>query len=109
MFYQADIGESSKSCSQSQATIQVSTNQEAANVPKGMVLEKKTLNLLALLMAHTEGNSLTVTVVPRPSTLAPPLPSPFEATKKKRKREKHSRKEGFKEGGNIANLPTRTL
>ena len=109
MFYQADIGESSKSCSQSQATIQVSTNQEAANIPKGMVLEKKTPDLLAVLTAHTEGNSLAMSVVLRPSMLDPPLPSPSEATKKKRKREKHSGKEGFKEGGNIANLPTRTL
>ena len=48
-----------------------------------MVLEEKTPDLLALLMAHTEGNSLVVPVVPRPPMLAPALPSPSKATKKK--------------------------
>ena len=72
-----------------------------------MVLEKKTPDLLAVLTAHTEGNSLAMTVVLRPSMLDPPLPSPSEATKKKRKREKHSGKEGFKDGGKYSQPPNK--
>lgn len=43
---------------------QVSTNQEATNIPEGMGFEEKTPPLLALLTAHTEGSSLAVAVVP---------------------------------------------
>ena len=43
---------------------QVSTNQEEANIPKGMVLEEKTPDLLALLSTHVGGASSAVPVVP---------------------------------------------
>ena len=43
---------------------QISTSQEEANILEGMVLEEKTLDLLALLTAHTRGASLVVLMVP---------------------------------------------
>lgn len=65
---------------------QVSTNQKAANIPKGMGFEEKTPNLLALLTAHVGGFSPTVAVVPRPPILAPMRASSDDAADKKWKR-----------------------
>lgn len=42
----------------------MSTSQEASGTPKAMILEEKTLDLLALLTTHAEGNAPTVAVVP---------------------------------------------
>ena len=42
----------------------ISTILEEANTPEGIVLEEKTPDLLALLIAHTRGASLVVSVVP---------------------------------------------
>ena len=51
-----------------------------------MVLEEKTLDLLALLIAQVGGNAPMVLVVPRLPTLAPPHPSATEVAEKKRKK-----------------------
>lgn len=48
-----------------------------------MVLEEKTPDLLAMLTAHIEGNSLVVPVVPRPPMLAPPYPLPLRLPRRK--------------------------
>lgn len=98
MFYWVDIRKSSESHFLPWVIAQVSTNQKAIDIPEGMVLEEKTPDLLALLTAHTEGNSLVVPVVPRPPMLAPPLPSTSKATEKKRKRGRQSEKESSKKG-----------
>ena len=62
------------------------------------MLEEKTLDLLALLIAHTGGTALVVPVVPRPSTLAPPYPSAADAAEKKRKMGKQIDKKSSEEG-----------
>lgn len=62
------------------------------------MLKKKTPDLLTLPMTYAGDNSPAMPVIPRPPMLAPPLLSPFEAAKKKRKRGKHSRKESFEKG-----------
>lgn len=51
-----------------------------------MVLEEKTLDLLALLTAHAGGTSPAVPVVPRPPTPAPIRASFGDVADKKRKR-----------------------
>lgn len=61
-----------------------------------MVLEEKTLDLLALLTAHVGGDTLMVPIVPRPPTPAPLHTPAIDAPEKKRKRGKWS--EGFEEG-----------
>ena len=62
-----------------------------------MVLEEKTLDLLVLLTAHAGRDSPIVSVVHRPPTPIPPLPSRFEAAKKKRKRGRQSDKKSSEE------------
>lgn len=53
-----------------------------------MVLEVKTPNLLALLIAHAGGDSPMVLIVPRPPTLALAYAATIDVTEKKRKRGK---------------------
>lgn len=65
---------------------QVSTSQKEANIPEGMVLEEKTLDLLALLTAHAGGASQAIPVVPRPTTSAPTQASSSDTADKKRKK-----------------------
>lgn len=55
-----------------------------------MVLEEKTLDLLALFTAHAGHNTPTVPVVPRPPTPAPTRAPSGDASEKKRKRGKGS-------------------
>lgn len=74
----------------------MSTNQEAPEIPEAMVLEEKTPDLLALLIAHVRGVSPAVFMVPQPPTPASARASSGDATKKKRKKGKGS--EGTKEG-----------
>jgi len=69
---------------------QVSTSQEATNILEAMVLEEKTLNLLALLSAHVGGDALVVPIEPRPPTLAPSHVPTTDAPEKKRKRGKQT-------------------
>ena len=61
-----------------------------------MVLEKKTLNLLALLTTHAEGNSPMVPVVLQPLTPTLAQVATAEVVEKKRKRGKAT--EGSDEG-----------
>ena len=55
-----------------------------------MVLEEKTLNLLALLSAHVRGDAPVVPIEPRPPTLAPSHVPTADAPEKKRKRGKQT-------------------
>ena len=91
IFYREDLENSPTPTHHHLATAQVSISQEATNIPKAMVLEEKTLDLLALLTTHVGGNSPVVPIIPRP-----PTPAPAQAVKKKRKRGKAT--EGSKEG-----------
>ena len=61
-----------------------------------MVLEEKTLDLLALLTAHVGGDFLVMLIVPRPPTLALAHAALANVIKKKRKRGKTI--EGSEEG-----------
>lgn len=71
VFYQQeDTGDAPSSSPQRLPLAQVSSNQEAINVPEGMGFEEKTPDLMALLNAHAGGNILIVAVVPRPLTPA---------------------------------------
>nr|POF04381.1 hypothetical protein CFP56_64542 [Quercus suber] len=68
-----------------------------------MVLEKKTPDLLVLPTTHAGRDSPVVSVVHRPPTPIPPLPSCSEAVEKKRKRGRQSGKESSEE---VEILPT---
>jgi len=91
IFYREDPENSPTPTHHHLATAQVSISQEATNIPKAMVLEEKTLDLLALLTTHVGGNSPVVPKNPRLPTLAL-----AQAIKKKRKKGKAT--EGSKEG-----------
>ena len=67
---------------------QVSTSQEALDIPEAMVLEEKTPDLLALLTTHAGDDSPVVPIVPRPPTPAPAHATTAKVIKKKRKRGK---------------------
>ena len=96
VFYQEDPEDSLAPTHHHLTTAQVSTNQEASNIPKEMVLEEKTLDLLALLTAHVRGDSPVVLIVPRPPTLAIAHAAIANVIKKKRKKGKTT--EGSEEG-----------
>ena len=55
-------------------TIAVSDDQEATEIPEGMMIEKRLPGLLSLLESHAGDATLEVLVVPRPSMPAPPPP-----------------------------------
>ena len=74
VFYRADSEDTPDPNNSPCVTAQISTNQEAFDIPEGMVLEEKTPDLLALLTAHAGGNAPAVPVVPRPPTLVSPHP-----------------------------------
>ena len=84
-FYRADPKDSLALAHCHLVAAQVSKSQEATNVPEAMVLEEKTLDLLALLTAHAGGDTLMVPIVPRPPTPAPPHTPTTNAHEKKRK------------------------
>lgn len=96
VFYQEDPEDSPALTCLHLVVAQVSTSQEALNVTEAMVLEEKTLDLLALLTAHAGGDSPMVPIVPRPPTPALAQIATLEATKKKRKRGKATK--GTEEG-----------
>ena len=80
--------------------IVVSVNQEAIQVPEGMVIEKRVPDLLSLLESHVSEATTEISVVPRPST---PAPAPFpqiDPVDNKRKRDKNARN-GIVEKGEI--------
>ena len=91
VFYQEDPKDSLAPTYHHLTTAQVSTNQEALNIPKEMVLEEKTPDLLALLTAHAGGDSSIVLIVPRPLTLALAHAAIANVTKRKGKGEKQLR------------------
>lgn len=88
VFYQANSEDTLEPSNHPCVTAQISTSQEASDILKGMVLEEKMSNLLALLIAHTDGNAPVVPVVPQPPTPIPPHPSIVEVAEKKRRRGK---------------------
>ena len=64
-----------------------------------MVLEEKTLDLLALLTTHSRGASLAVPMVPRPPTLTPTRASSSDVVLKREKEAKGGKgPEGAEEG-----------
>lgn len=71
--------------SRPRATAQVNINQGIADIPKGMVIQKKTLNLLALLESQVGGATTEVPADPRPPT---PLPAQSFPTEPKEKEER---------------------
>lgn len=77
VFYRADFKDSLAPIHCPLVATQVSTSQEITNVPKAMVLQEKTLDLLALLTAYTRGDAPVVPIIPRPPTSAPLLTSPL--------------------------------
>ena len=96
VFYQEDPKDSLAPTRHHLVVAQVSTRQEATNVPEVVVLEEKTSDLLALLTAHARGNSPVVPIIPRPPTPALAQVAIAEAVEKKRKRGKAI--EGLEEG-----------
>ena len=67
------------------AVVAISANQEADQVPEGMVIEKRIPDLLSLLESHTSDATSEILVVPRPPS---PTPSQTDPVDKKRKRDK---------------------
>ena len=96
VFDQPDHAESSKACLPHQVTVQVSIDQEIMDVLEGMVLQKRTLNLLALLESHVGSATLELTVGLLPlSCLGLPL---LSLERKRKKRDKKFGKEVSEEG-----------
>ena len=64
VFDQPNLAEYSEASLNRQFTVQVSTNQEILHVPEGMVLQKRTPNLWALLESHVGSATLEVWMDP---------------------------------------------
>lgn len=78
--------------------VAISANQEAIQVPEGMVIEKRVLDLLSLLESHARKATLKISVVLRPPTPAP-APSPqIDPVDNKRKMDKKARNGVIEEG-----------
>lgn len=80
----------------------VRANQEAIQVLKGMVIEKRVPNLLSLIESHAGEAAPEISVVSRPPTPTPtptPAPSPrIDPVDNKRKRENKARNGVIEEG-----------
>ena len=87
MFDWPEFAESSGTSLRCQSTIRVSSNQESANLLEAMVLNKRTLNLLAFLESHAGDATLEVAVNPHPPTIAQSWASLVESLEKKRERD----------------------
>ena len=87
------------------AVVVVSANQEATQVPEGMVIEKRVPDLLALLESYAGEATLEVPIVPRPSTPTPPPPSQIDLANKKKKRERKLERGLLKRGRSKKKLP----
>ena len=74
-----------------------------------MVLEEKTPDLLALLIAYVGGNAPVVLVVPRPPTPILPHPTASKATEKKRKKRETIWEGELLGGGNTTDLLTTSI
>nr|POF00739.1 hypothetical protein CFP56_77029 [Quercus suber] len=81
-------------------TATVSTDQRATEMPEGMVIEKRLLDLLSLLESRASDATTEVPVVPRPLIPAPSFPPQTNPTDKKRKQGKKSGK-GITDEGKI--------
>lgn len=70
--------------------VAISTDQGATEVPEGMVIEKRLLDLLSLLESHFGDATPEIPMVPRPPTPASPPPPPpqTDPADKIRKRDK---------------------
>lgn len=66
VFYRADSEDTLAPAHRHLVVAQVSTSQEVADVPEAMLLEEKTLDLLALFITYAGGNTLVVPIVPQP-------------------------------------------
>nr|POF02849.1 hypothetical protein CFP56_10907 [Quercus suber] len=97
IFYHWDVTEDIISTSK-MATVAVSEDQEATEVPKAMVIEKKLPDLLSLLKSHAGGAKLEVPMMPRPPTPVPLPPAQTNPADKKRKRDKKGGKSSVEEG-----------
>lgn len=84
------------------AVVAISANQEADQVPEGMVIEKRVLDLLSLLESHTSDATSEIPVVSRPPSHTPPQ---TDFVDKKRKRDKKKLERGVFEEGMIQDKP----
>nr|POF02845.1 hypothetical protein CFP56_10903 [Quercus suber] len=80
------------------ATVAVSEDQEATEVPKAMVIEKKLPDLLSLLESHAGGATPEVLMMPRPPTPVPLPPAQTNPADKKRMRDKKGGKAQSRKG-----------
>nr|POE92508.1 hypothetical protein CFP56_37952 [Quercus suber] len=78
--------------------IAISTDQGATEVPERMVIEKRLPDLLSLLQSHSRDANLEISMVPRPPTLASPLPPQNNPANKIKKRDKKGGKGIIEEG-----------
>ena len=76
----------------------VSEDQEAIEVPEGMVIEKRLPDLLSLLESHTGTIAPKVPIVPRLPTPSPPTPTQTDLADKEWKRDKKGGKGPIVEG-----------
>ena len=89
VFDQLDLTESPSTTSKFLPSVQISANQETADIPKAMVLQRrKDTNLLKLLESHAGGSTPEVAIQPRTPTPLPTHTSPSEQPEKKRKRDR---------------------
>ena len=89
VFDQLDLTESPSTTSRFLPSAQISADQETANIPKAMVLQRrKDTNLLKLLESHVGGSTPEVAIQPRPPTSLPTHTFPSEQPEKKRKRDR---------------------
>ena len=58
--------------SSTSVTVAISDDQEATEIPEGMMIEKRLLGLLSLLESHAGDATPEVLVVPKPPMPAPP-------------------------------------
>ena len=83
------------------SVVAISANQEADQVPEGMVIEKREPDLLSLLESHTSDATSEIPVVLRPPSRTPPQTDPVD----KRKRDKKKLERGVFEEGMIQDEP----
>lgn len=65
---------------------------------KGMVIQKRTSNLLTLLESYVGVGPSETPILPRPLTPVPLQSSPLKPAKKKRKKDKKQGKDSVEEG-----------
>ena len=89
VFDQPDLTESPSTTSKFLPSAQISADQEIADIPKTMVLQRrKDTSLLKFLESHAGGSTPEVAIQPRPPTPLPTHTFPSEQPEKKRKRDR---------------------